>query len=460
MQTIAAYLLERSERADLSLAHADTSSAFCECQEVCLDWLVQKGGDRNLTSGPYEAPDGSDATFVIEEAEDGDDALWMLSLLETTAEGRQTRTTASITSAEGAVVVYVTIQVGFTDHRITTIPARMKCPRVVRMLLGSLDGWTHGGYPIRGLTRVIGFDMGLGFAEELLRTDRGLPVVVVSLLPNGMPPIGKLPEALEFDLAGIANVVTLDVDSTWAVTDVLGPKLSCFDGGVRVYWPNLQIAGEYRRHPLWTRARLVQNARDDREASVRIRKHLRRVVMRASALSVTRPAAVDRIRGAQRQRMIAERIASARTPGDFEALANDYAKENDGLRDHVAELEQMLRESETRELKLEEKVHDLEQRIEDLESASGSTGDEGEASSGRSASPKSGEVRFYKKRYSTPGYDVLVEVKDCGHNNWESAHKADKARKGVVRHEGGRDDWKKMEHCATCKGGGLWRVEW
>lgn len=57
------------------------------------------------------------------------------------------------------------------------------------------------------------------------------------------------------------------------------------------------------------------------------------------------------------------------------------------------------------------------------------------------------------------GYDLLVSVADCGHNTWESAHRADKARKGITKLEG-RGDWQSMQHCPSCKGGGMWRVRW
>jgi hypothetical protein len=69
------------------------------------------------------------------------------------------------------------------------------------------------------------------------------------------------------------------------------------------------------------------------------------------------------------------------------------------------------------------------------------------------------EIRFYKKTHATPKYDVMARRGDCGHDNWESSHSADKARKGIKRLEG-RDNWALLNHCASCQGGGMWRVRW
>jgi len=71
--------------------------------------------------------------------------------------------------------------------------------------------------------------------------------------------------------------------------------------------------------------------------------------------------------------------------------------------------------------------------------------------------PEPGEIRVFKKTYSTPGFDKLVETDDCGHNNWTTAHKAPKAEKGIERliaHSGIRS----LEKCLSCTGGGRWRV--
>lgn len=70
-----------------------------------------------------------------------------------------------------------------------------------------------------------------------------------------------------------------------------------------------------------------------------------------------------------------------------------------------------------------------------------------------------GDVRFFKKTHSKGAYDVLVPVENCGHTSWQASNKADKAKKGLERILG-RSDWKTLQHCGTCTGGGMWKDRW
>ena len=74
--------------------------------------------------------------------------------------------------------------------------------------------------------------------------------------------------------------------------------------------------------------------------------------------------------------------------------------------------------------------------------------------------PKKGELRFYKKVSSGGGRDKVVQVQGCRHRSWQPAKKADQAKKGIAHLEGGRSDWKTLQHCGSCEGGGMWRVQW
>jgi len=55
---------------------------------------------------------------------------------------------------------------------------------------------------------------------------------------------------------------------------------------------------------------------------------------------------------------------------------------------------------------------------------------------------------------------MMVCVPDCGCNRWQGAQKADKAKKGIAKLENDRSDWKIIQHCASCTGGGMWKVRW
>jgi hypothetical protein len=73
-----------------------------------------------------------------------------------------------------------------------------------------------------------------------------------------------------------------------------------------------------------------------------------------------------------------------------------------------------------------------------------------------SSLPRKNEVRFYKKRFEHRSYDVA----DCRCNRWQRGHSGDRARAGIAKLEGNRADWKTIQHCPSCTGGGMWRVRW
>ena len=73
--------------------------------------------------------------------------------------------------------------------------------------------------------------------------------------------------------------------------------------------------------------------------------------------------------------------------------------------------------------------------------------------------PSAGTVQFYKKTGSKRPYDVMRVTGKCMHNKWTRSGVAPKAKKGIARTAGHRD-WKKLEKCRRCTGGGFWRVTW
>lgn len=194
--------------------------------------------------------------------------------------------------------------------------------------------------------------------------------------------------------------------------------------------------------------------------------------MKASAISVVRPSEIDDIRGSAARAEYATLQAKAAALEDlkakasslveFKEIADSYAVDNDHLR----------RELESRDSELEwfrdelRRIEGEKQRLifqlgqarasDDAKEVEPDTPEQDEADS----PPKPGEIRFYKKTHSKALYDVLVRVGDCGHKSWQGSAKADKARKGLARLLGEYSEWKNLQHCGTCTGGGMWKVHW
>lgn len=283
---------------------------------------------------------------------------------------------------------------------------------------------------------------------------------------GGRAALKRLDDRLAYDLAGIANVFTIDDDAAWALTDVLGKPLSCYSGAVRMYWPQLDVTRDPYRHPLWTASKLRSLDQDARRACDRFRRQMRRMVMHASAVSVVRPREIAEIRNAAGQAELLRMKARAKSLEDFEKLAESYSKENDGLHEELRLRDEELADLQRDLAKMEDTNRTLRFHLLQAGShAGGAGGAEDDLAPDVvqdetvTQPPQKGEVRFYKKKYAARTHDVLVPVGDCGHDSWQGAAKADKAKKGIAKLED-RDDWRKVNHCAKCTGGGMWRVTW
>ncbi len=469
MQKVAAYILERSEEPhgpDARKEEGDRLRATIEA------WLNSKGASSVAGSGTYAAVDGSDARHQVTTVVHGDRSWTMLQLSEVTPEGRKFVTWVSVTVGHKKVVVFVTMEVGSVSSSITHIEVDPKCPKVIRDLLALPDGWFHGTTRLHMLSRVEGFDGGESLALEILKQDRSIPFVVVSRV-LGTAALPKLDEKLAYDLAGVANVYSIDEDASWALTDVLRKPFSTYGGAVRIYWPRVGGDDDPFRHQLWTAARLQGIDADSKVGLDRIRRQVRTIIMRASAASVVRPGEIDEIRGAAARAEYAalqakasaleELKARASSLADFKDLADSYAADNDNLRKELAARDAEVERLRDEVQRLEADKSALIFRLDSAKTASGAAEVEADAPEPDEADqpPAPGEVRFYKKTRSTPGYDVLVRAGDCGHTAaWQNAAKAEKAKKGLARLLRDHQKWKNLQHCGSCTGGGMWRVQW
>lgn len=455
MQKVAAYLLERRVgMEDYEVRSAEIRSL----RERALVWLCEKGGTPDANAGTFKPEDNGTGSFTVEEAIDGARSCWVLQLRESTAECRCYTTTATVTSSSNGVSVYVSVEVGWATARIVpTSDSDPRCPRIVRSLLDSERPWYHGASIVRPLEHVLGFDAGLALAADIERAERSLPIVVVST-EGGRAALPQLDERLAYDLAGLANVVGVDEDASWALTDILGVGRSCFRGAIRLYWPS--VGGrDHDFHPLWTAERL-RSTGELSSSPDRFRKHLRGLIFPAAARSIARPREIDAIRDAAERDAATTLRNQAFSLEEFRELATSYANDVDKLRDERTSLRATVDALETQVAKLDADRKALTARLAEKSLSDLNRSDEfaPEAETSHQG-PKPGETRFYKKQYSAPTHDILVRVQDCGCNRWEGANSADKARKGIAKLEG-RKDINHLQHCASCTGGGVWKARW
>lgn len=213
MQRLAAYRLE-------SQVHdkpEDVARLASEVRDLVQNWLE---GKQATTDGTYVANDNSDATYST-KSESHEGNTWdLVELVETSENGRRFVASLSVTATESQVLVYATLEVGVVSSQVNVVDVDPRCPKIVRAVLSDTGPWYHGPSRLSTGLRVAGFEEGEQLANHLLDQRRRLPIVVVS----GGGPVGLegLDKNIAYDLAGLANVVTTDLDASWALTDKLG----------------------------------------------------------------------------------------------------------------------------------------------------------------------------------------------------------------------------------------------
>jgi len=450
MQELSAYLLEAN-----GLTPTQVAERIAAITGAVSEWLLLKGAtDPALGAGTFESlTNNGNGSFNRERFTAEAGSLDEIRLEEYSRGGQTFTTVLSVVVLEHRVSIYTTLSVTNTASVIAPVYTDPRCPSVIRKLLSLFPDWSLNGNPLgQGNPReIFGEEAAENLVDQLGSVERLLPLVVVSendeevLWP-------KLDSELAFDLAGLAHVVRIDEDASWVLTDEVGQQNSCYRGAVRLYWPvrrdrygDVQFPGT-----VWTASALLSNDHDGKGLK-RLRSSLRRRVMSVAALTLVPPAEIRGIKNAAARRRLQELEGRASSNSDELELARLYVEENEELK---AALEQAKTEIAVLSGRAEMAEYALSKlKPTDAESEPAlSDPDDGD-------SPGPDEVRYYKKTHSKAMYDVLVRVDGCGHTSWQSAGKADKAKKGVEKLES-RSDWKSIQHCGNCTGGGMWKVRW
>lgn len=449
MQILSAYQFEVA-----GLDAGESGALLNQIGGVVESWLRSKGAtSTDVESGSFVsktkgAPDGS---FQRRVSRGTSGTLHEIHLQEPTFNGQTFITSISWLSSENKVSVYSTLTVMNSSASVAPIFTDPKCPSVVRNIISLRSDWSFGGYPLAPPTPSLlsGNEAGRKLADKILDPHRTLPVLVVSEIED-QPLWEGLEDSLAFDLSGLAQVVRIDELASWGLTDEIGKLYSCYQGAVRLYWPSSTGSDEHTvpRNTVWTAAHML-SLDDDGKGSNRFRAAIRRSVMSVASLAVEPPTEIRSILNQVSRERLRELEDRANSNSEELELARLFIEENEQLKE---QLEAARRESARLAARAETAEHALSQVSSQPESPSSGGSIEGD-------SPAPGEVRYYKKVRNTPSHDVMVLIKNCGHSSWQSAAKADKAKKGVEKLEG-RANWEGFYHCGKCSGGGVWKVIW
>lgn len=129
-------------------------------------------------------------------------------------------------------------------------------PGYIRQLVEKV-GLTSGGRSLSPTPWYIGDEQAQdAFLDLLSDPVRRLPVVVVSVMDRANPALTIDVDKLATGLCGLADVAVILPETSWALTERFGKRLSVFDRAVRIYMPGFDDDADPFGHPLWLGARL------------------------------------------------------------------------------------------------------------------------------------------------------------------------------------------------------------
>ncbi|UVE68928.1 hypothetical protein L2Y90_19380 [Burkholderia pyrrocinia] len=444
MQTIATYLLRTPE-----LPADEISQRRSKLESLFESWLSQKGADVPLVNeGFFKSKTQQDDTglYRIDRHASEEGAVTEYTLEEKTRVGLNCTTRISILTATSQVTLYATLTVSNPDDIVAQTFTDAKCPKIIRDAINLFDDWRYFNNKLAtSVTPVTGKEEVQALATRLRDGDlRKLPMVVVSEV-DGEEIWPEIASQIAYDLSGSAEVYRLNEDASSELTNAVGKINSCYLGAIRIYWP-IRTSEGFPRSTVWTAPQLLpEDESMDQEYASRFRSQLRNRVLAAMSISVQEPREIASIKEAEIKGRIAKLEAHAADHETALALIDELQKKNELLKEQLDETNK--------------RYTSLEYQIRYANDGSVASPRVTPASNDEINPPEPGEVRFYKKINEAGDHDKFRIVNDCNHNRWQGSKPADKARKGIIRHEG-RDDWKSMQHCAKCTGPGMWRVQW
>ncbi|WP_315718269.1 MULTISPECIES: hypothetical protein [unclassified Bradyrhizobium] len=223
-----------------------------------------------------------------------------------------------------------------SDAGLQSPQVDIRSPRFVREIIDLNLGWRLGDEGERIFSKC--FNVGEKEIDELesLMTSplRRLPLILISDL-QGEPLAGDIHQRIAADICGLAHTCRLDRKASWELTARLGKEWSCYNGAVRLFWPFRMNRDDFRTHPLWTYDHIMRHAESEVIARDRFRNQLAERLIEASTFVADDPA-FSNFEAEKIRTVSASSRASASESGDFKALADLYATENDDLRSALA----------------------------------------------------------------------------------------------------------------------------
>lgn len=314
-------------------------TAADDIANIIENWAGRKFKRRDEASVEIAAS-GRQALFDQESDSVDNTSRKSFSLLEPVA-GGHLQTNIQVLQSPTFVAFRATLSLG-AEGGLAQPKVQIRSPRFVREVIKVGLPWRSGSGGERVFAQA--FDVQRDEIDDLqaliASEQRRLPLVLVSEF-HGQTLAGDLHEQIASDVCGLAHTVRLNNDAAWELTNRLGKEWSCYNGAVRLFWPFKFNRDNFRTHPLWTLDRITSRTNDPIEARDSFRNMLSRRLIEASTYVADEPAFAA-FEETKFQHEVDEARRNSVAGGDFVALADSYAKENDALRKRVTEQEAQI----------------------------------------------------------------------------------------------------------------------
>lgn len=321
------------------LAEVEARIRFDDIAARIQAWLDRKGTIVDAEDGQhFEFTDGRVGNYSTATFQSSDGTVLDHRLREPSG-GVFIRTQVSVLCLAHSVIVYVQLEAGGGAYQLgPTSSFDVHCPLIVLELVGAYADWQLEDSVISRRPYKFFGESEVAILEDILwHPKRNLPVIIVSgkeeevLTPT-------FADELAAELVGVALVCTIDSPASRGLTNSRGKEWSCFNGSVRLYWPNLEALNQPFRHPFWTRSSLMANSNDDGAiAAENLIGQLRRRLLSLSAFSMPEPREFELVRHSSEHVKVDALRSKLREGEEWEALAEDYARENETLKLRAAD---------------------------------------------------------------------------------------------------------------------------
>lgn len=270
----------------LEVEHKSKLAALQSLESLIHSWWDEGDGKETaLSTREWQSETGTVREYRAEKVNAEESGLWTTEI----------RTYSSQPDAPKAAL---TIAMGMQSGAswIRPVPYRFKSPTLLPMLSRDFTA-DLAGEACSAAPRIVDTRAKLDSLLSDLQDDkRRVPIVVVSETQDEELILPDLDTQLALRLFGVARVVRMNSVQALQMVGRVGKEMSCFNGGVRLYWPCWTTHASPFQHRLYTRKEILQGTEGDVVlAWKRLLGKLMMQVGRATVVNYECPAFITRV---------------------------------------------------------------------------------------------------------------------------------------------------------------------